>query len=60
VRSGVFTVERDECWCWTWAVWCGYKITILERFIEPQHHHKEVPYTPGVAKTLHTRCPIIL
>jgi hypothetical protein len=38
----------------------GIKLTILESFIEPQHHHKEVPYTPGVAKTLHARCPIIL
>jgi len=34
--------------------------TIPERFIEPQHHHKEVPYTPGVAKTLNARRSIIL
>jgi hypothetical protein len=33
---------------------------ILERFIEPQHYNKEVPYTPEVAKTLHARCPIRL
>jgi len=38
-RSWVFTVERDESWSWAWVVWCGYKLTILERFIEPQHHH---------------------
>ena len=59
-RSGVFTIERDESWCWAWVVWCGYKLTILERFIEPQHHHKEVTYTPAVAKTLHVQCLIIL
>ena len=58
-RSGVFTVERGESWGWAWAVRCGYKLTILERFIEPQHHHKEVPHTPVSAETMHARCPII-
>jgi hypothetical protein len=24
----------------------------LSQLIEPQHHHKKVPYTPGVAITL--------
>jgi hypothetical protein len=28
----------------------------LEQFIEPPHHHKQVPSTPGVAKTLHVQC----
>ena len=32
----------------------------LEKFIEPQHYHKEVSYTPGVAKMLYVQCPIIL
>jgi hypothetical protein len=35
-------------------------LTILERFIEPPHHHKEDPYMAEVANTLHLRCPKIL
>jgi len=38
-RSGLFTVEWNESLWWAWAVRCGYALTILERFIEPQHHH---------------------
>ena len=60
VTSGVFIVERDQSWCWAGAVRCGYKLMILERLIDTQHHQKKVPDMPGVAKTPHARCPIIL
>jgi hypothetical protein len=39
------------------GVWAHDTSSLL---IEPQYHHKEVPYMPGVAITLRVQCPIIL
>jgi hypothetical protein len=56
--SGVYTVARVK-------VGAGpepRRVDAQEFFgnrIELKHRHKEVPYPPRVAKTLHAQCPII-
>jgi hypothetical protein len=42
------------------AMYAHKTFSYLEKYIEPQHHHKEVPYTPEDAKMLHVDGPLTL